>query len=203
LSKPQYLKIDNRRTTVANEAARIIQEHGLSDFRSAKEKAVERLGLKGNGALPSNQEIENALAERNRIFNAETHLQNLIRLRKAALKAMNSLNAFHVLLVGPVLSGNVTEHSAVDLHMFTDSQESVAGALDALGVRHRAVQIRQQFRRRQSEKFPGYRFEMKESEFSATVFPELLRRYSPLSLIDGKPMQRANTRNLELLVNQF
>jgi len=200
LSKFQNYKTDNRRITVANEAARIIQEQGLSDFRFAKEKAVERLGLKKNGALPSNQEIETALAERNRIFKAETHLLDLIRLRKAALNAMNSLAAFRVLLVGPVLSSNVTEHSCVDLHLFTDFQESVAVALNALGIRHRSVQIRQQFRRRQFEKFPGYRFNMDESEFSATVFPELLRRYSPLSLVDGKPMQRADMQDLERLL---
>ena len=201
MSKFQNYKVDNRRITVADEAARIIQEQGLSDFRFAKEKAVERLGLKKNGALPSNQEIETALAERNRIFKAETHRLDLIRMRKAALNAMNSLAVFRVLLVGPVLSGNVTEHSCVDLHLFTDSQESVAIALNALGIRHRSVQIRQQFRRRQFEKFPGYRFDMDESEFSATVFPELLRRYSPLSLVDGKPMQRADMQDLERLLN--
>lgn len=200
MSKSQSLKTDNRRTTVANEAARIIQEHGLSDFRFAKEKAVERLGLKRNGALPSNQEIELALAERNRIFKGDTHLTQLKHLRKAALSAMNSLNIFNARLTGPVLSGNATEHSQIDLHLFTDSQESVAIALNALGIGHRSVQIRHQFRRRHAEQFPGYRFNMDESEFSATVFPELLRRYSPLSLVDGKPMERAGIRELERLL---
>ncbi len=202
MSKPRNLKTDNQRTTVANEAARIIQEHGLSDFRLAKEKAVERLGLKGNGALPSNHEIEKALAERNRIFKGETHLAQLHHLRKIALTAMNSLNVFHVRLAGPVLSGNTTEHSLIDLHLFTDSQESVALTLNALGIRHRSVQIRHQFRRRLPEQFPGYRFNVDESEFSAAVFPELLRRYSPLSLVDGKPMRRAGIRELERLLRE-
>jgi hypothetical protein len=147
LKKPPTLKADKRRTTVANEAARIIQEHGLSDFRFAKEKAVERLGLKNNGALPSNQEIERALAERNRIFKGQSHLTHLNNLRKAALSAMNSLNVFHVRLAGPVLSGNATEHSQIDLHLFTDSQESVAITLNELGIRHRSIQIRQRFRK--------------------------------------------------------
>jgi hypothetical protein len=188
--------------TVANEAARIIQENGLSDFRLAKEKALERLGLKGNGALPSNREIELALAERNRIFKGEAHLAHLNHLRKAALNAMNSLDVFHVRLAGPVLSGNATEHSRIDLHLFTDSQESVAVTLNSLGIRHRSIQVRHQFRRRQSEKFPGYRFNIEGSEISATVFPELLRRYSPLSLVDGKPMERAGIRELEHLLRE-
>ncbi len=202
MSKSRNLKTDNRRTTVANEAARIIQEHGLSDFQFAKEKAVERLELKGNSALPSNQEIEFALAERNRIFKGDTHLAQLRQLRKVALTAMNSLNVFHVRLAGPVLSGNTTEHSRIDLHLFSDSQESVAMTLNALGIRHRSVQIRHRFRRRLPKQFPGYRFNMDESDFSASVFPELLRRYSPLSLIDGKPMQRAGIQELERLLRE-
>lgn len=201
MSKFQNFKTANLRLTIANEAARIIQEQGLSDFRFAKEKAIERLGFKGNGALPSNQEIEKALAERNRIFKSDTHSQNLVRLRSAALRAMKALCAFDVLLVGPVLSGNVTDHSCVDLHLFADSQESVGLALTALGIRHRSVQIRQQFKRRHFEKYPGYRFNLEDSDFSATVFPELLRRYSPLSLVDGKPMRRAGPRDLERLLS--
>ena len=77
-------KSDHRRASVANEAARIIQEQGLNDFRSAKEKALERLGLKTAGPLPSNGEIEKALAERNRIFRGENHLlhlKNFVSLR--------------------------------------------------------------------------------------------------------------------------
>jgi len=202
LSRSQNFKTDNRRTTVANEAARMIQEHGLSDFRFAKEKAVERLGLKRNGALPSNQEVEFALAERNRIFKGQTHLSQVKRLREAALIAMNSLNVFNARLAGPVLSGNATEHSRIDLHLFTDSQESVAIALTALEIDHRSVQIRHQFRRRQPEQYPGYRFNLDESEFSATVFPELLRRYSPLSQVDGRPMERAGIRELERLLSE-
>jgi hypothetical protein len=201
LSYSRNFKSDNLRISVANEAARIIQEQGLSDFRSAKEKAIERLGLKSNGALPSNQEIEQALAERNRIFKSESHPRNLQRLRVAALKAMNVLNVFDVLLVGPVLSGNITEHSRVDLHLFTDAQETVGLKLSALGIRHRSVQIRQQFKRRQFENYTGYLFSLEDSDFSATVFPQLMRRYSPLSLIDGKPMRRAGTRAVACLLS--
>lgn len=125
---------------------------------------------------------------------------SLGRLRNAALKAMNVLVEYDVLLVGPVLSGNVTEHSRIDLHLFTNSQESVAVSLEALNICHRSVQIRQKFRRRQFELYPGYRFDIEGLGCSATVFPELQRRSSPLSLVDGKPMQRAGTRDLERLL---
>jgi len=149
----------------------------------------------------SNDSVSKAMAERNRIFKSNSHPRNLTRLRTAALRAMSSLHMFDILLVGPVLSGNVTEHSCVDLHLFTDSQESVGLTLTALGIRHRSVQIRQQFKRRQFEKYPGYRFNLDDADFSVTIFPELLRRYSPLSLVDGKPMRRAGVKNLERLLS--
>ena len=45
---------------VVHEAARIICEDGLSDYRLAKQKAVERLGLGFGTPLPSNAEIGRA-----------------------------------------------------------------------------------------------------------------------------------------------
>ena len=54
---------DHQRLAIADEAARIIHDEGLADFRSAKYKALERLGLRPKGTrLPSNEEIERALA---------------------------------------------------------------------------------------------------------------------------------------------
>ena len=57
---------DHRRLAVADEAARILAEEGQTDFRAAKAKAAERLGLGRNVPLPSNVEVAAALAERQR-----------------------------------------------------------------------------------------------------------------------------------------
>ena len=51
------------RKVVAQEAARIIVNQGVRDYRLAKQKAAERLGLNSRGALPSNAEIEKAVAD--------------------------------------------------------------------------------------------------------------------------------------------
>lgn len=200
MSKHLNTRPDNRRALIADEAARIIQEQGLSDFRSAKEKAVARLGLKTAGKLPGNDEIEKALAERNRIFRGESQPVRLRQLRESAMNVMRSLEIYHPRLVGPVLSGHATEYSAVDLHLFNDPPESVAESLDTLNISHRLVQFRYQFRRGEGERFPGYRFNQEGCEFSVTVFPELRRRSSPLSPIDGKPMRCAGIREIGLLL---
>ena len=42
---------------LAQEAARIIVDQGLRDYRAAKLKAAERLGMNTRGSLPRNAEI--------------------------------------------------------------------------------------------------------------------------------------------------
>ena len=49
---------DNLRRALAQEAARIMAEHGIRDFFVAKKKAADRLGVPGGSAvLPKNTEI--------------------------------------------------------------------------------------------------------------------------------------------------
>jgi hypothetical protein len=200
LSRRDRHRPDQRRASVANEAARLILEQGLTDFRVAKAKAVERLGLSSSGALPSNEEIETALAARNRIFSGDQHHDQLRELREAALWIMRSLQEFNARLVGSVLSGNATRHSTIDLHVFSDSPEAIGSQLDALGIAHRSAQFRHQFRPRQGERFPGFRFVAEEFEYAATVFTETQRRSAPLSPVDGRPMQRGSVQDVENLL---
>ena len=59
---------DNLRRAVAQEAARVMAEHGIQDFRAAKRKAAERFGVTEEGALPSNAEVEESLVAYQRLF---------------------------------------------------------------------------------------------------------------------------------------
>lgn len=177
-----------------------MQEHGLKDFRSAKAKAGLRLGLEDKGALPSNREVESAIAERNRIFRGETHEEFVHVLRRAAVAVMRQLGEFDPRLVGPALTGNASEHSTIDLHVFSDTAEAVGWALDALGLPNRVFEHRLRMRRDESELFPGYRFRSGDFEFAATIFPERGRGNAPLSPVDGRPMRRATAKDVESLL---
>ncbi|NND53743.1 MAG: hypothetical protein HKN56_02095 [Gammaproteobacteria bacterium] len=188
-----------QRTVLAQEAARLICDHGISDFRTAKDKAAWMLGLNEHGALPSNREIEDAVAERNRIFGAATHPQLLGRIREAAVSVMQDLIVFRPRLVGSVLSGNVTEHSNINVHVFADSCEAVSMRLDAIGVHYQLRQRRHSIRRGHTEEFTGYDFMSDDFIVETTVFPERRKGHAPLSPVDGRPMQRAHLRDVELL----
>lgn len=195
---------DQQRSAVADEAARIMQEQGISNFRDAKAKAGHRLGLEDRGVLPTNEEIERALAERHRVFHGDAHDELIVELRSAALALMRQLPEFDPRLTGPVLAGTATEHQRIDLHLFSDSPEAVGGALAALGVAARPIQHRLRTRRDDSELFPGYRFSYPRGEADydccVMVFRERGRGNAPLSAVDGRPMKRASTRDVEALL---
>ena len=46
------------REQLAQEAARLIVDHGMHDYGQAKRKAAQRFGVRESSALPSNSEIE-------------------------------------------------------------------------------------------------------------------------------------------------
>ena len=53
--------LKNIRLTVANKAAELIAEEGITDYHFAKTKAAKFLGFSTKEKLPSNNEIDNAL----------------------------------------------------------------------------------------------------------------------------------------------
>jgi len=190
---------ENLRTMLAQEAARLICDHGIDDYRTAKIKAAEKLGFSRYGALPNNIEIEEALAERNRIFRADRHHSLLSQLRRAAVTVMADLDIFGPRLVGQVLSGNVTEHSTIQLHLFSDPAENVGMQLEALRIQHSTMSQRLKLQRDLPELFPGYRFYAEDFSVATTVFPERRKKHSPLSPLNGKPMKRARLREVARL----
>lgn len=187
---------ENRRQSVASEAARLMQDHGLRDFRSAKSKAVDRLGLGRSGVLPGNREIERALAEHQRIFAGDEQAEILLTLRRRALELMQLLEEFSPRLVGDVLSGVANEHSTVDLHLFADAPEQVAEALATRGLRWRSTARRHRLRHGITESFPAFSGLLPDCEFVLTVFPLRQRGHAPLSPVDGRPMRRASARTV-------
>jgi hypothetical protein len=191
---------EDLRQELAEEAARLMAEHGIADFSLAKRKAAERLGVRRGAALPSNGEIHVRLAERQRTFEPAAHNDRLGRLRSVAAVAMDLLAAFRPKLVGSVLDGTATQSSAIELHVFSDSPEVVAGALESRGFRLRDAQRRYRFGRDQIELIPGFELLVEHEELEVMVFPERGSGHAPLSPVDGKPMRRASRAAVLALV---
>ncbi len=195
--------VERSRQRLAQEAARIMVDHGIRDYRLAKQKAADRLGIFGRGALPGNAEIEAAVAEHLQIFGRESHADHLRLMRIAALSAMELLASFTPRLVGPVLVGTADENSAVNLHVFADSPEAVAMELAGMGISYRPYERRLKSRRNQVETFAGFEFHHDNNAIQATVFPVDGIRQAPMSPIDGKPMRRVGSEVVQQLLDQI
>ena len=191
---------DRARQVLAQEAARIIVDQGIQDYRTAKIKAAERLGMKDRGSLPGNSEIERAVTEHLRIFGRESHNRFLRTLREAALSAMEKLAVFTPRLVGPVLHGTAASNSTVNLHVFADNSESVAMMLQSQNITYRAFERRLKSRRNRVQTFAAFRFDFNNLPVEATVFPIDGMRQAPISPVDGKPMRRADRKTVRSLL---
>ena len=191
---------ERARQVVAQEAARIIVNHGVRDYRLAKQKAAERLGMNTRGSLPANAEIEAAVADHLQIFGGESHNHLLRLMRTAALSAMELLSNFSPRLVGPVLVGTADENSAVNLHVFADSPEMVAMQIGDMGIQFRSYERRLKSRRGQVDTYAGFEFTHSNETIQATVFPVDGIRQAPMSPIDGKPMKRVDSDAVQELL---
>lgn len=181
-----------QRERIAAEAARIMAEQGVRDFHLAKHKAAERLGVGDEGALPRNSEIEAALKEYQRLFQADTQPRRLRQLRETAVEAMRFFAAFEPRLVGAVLEGTADEFSATCLHLYADDPRAVQHFLDE----HRIPYDEQERRLRLSAdtwaEYPVYLFTADDVAMDLTVLPRDSQRQPPLDRVDGLPMRRAS-----------
>ncbi|MEM9172088.1 MAG: hypothetical protein AAGA84_05215 [Pseudomonadota bacterium] len=193
---------DRSRLSVAQEAARIMADHGISDFSAAKRKAAARLGLDQFGTLPSNIEVEAALIEHHRLYAEEDHERSLTQRRKTALTLMQELEAFEPRLVGPLLAGTAAADAPANLHVFSDSAEDIAWFLTERGLDYKLFERRLKIQRGRSQTYPGYRFDWQSLPVEATVFAYDGLRQAPLSPVDGKPMKRASIKKLTKLLSQ-
>ncbi len=188
------------RRRVAQEAARLMSEHGIRDYRHAKTKAAHRLGVGDEQSLPRNREVEQALREHQRLFLADSQTQTLQALREAACEALAFFAPFHPRLVGPVLAGTADQHSAVCLHLFSDEPESVLSFLSDHGIPFTESSRRLRMSRTQHQDMPVLEIMADTVPFDLTVLPRRAQRQPPLDRIDEKPMTGASLHAVRSLL---
>jgi hypothetical protein len=193
-------RLQRNRLRVAQEAARLMSEHGIRDFHHAKLKAAERLGILDTQALPRNQEIEQALREHQRLFLADRQPQLLRQRREAAVEAMGFLAAFEPRLVGAVLEGTADAHSAVCLHVFSDDPDAVVLYLREHGVPIEMQVRRLRYGREDQPEYPVLLFSADDLPFDLTVLPLDALRQAPLDRAELRPMRRASLAQVEMLL---
>ena len=115
----------NLRLRLAHDAARMMAVDGVADYATAKWKAARQAGLEDANLLPDNHEIEAALREYQGLYQKDDQPAQLRRLREVAVKVMRDFADFRPALVGSVLSGTASQHSDVNLQLFTDDSKAL------------------------------------------------------------------------------
>ena len=189
------------RQHICTEAARIMAEEGITDFHAAKRKAANRLNQPETRHLPSNHEVDAALNAYLRLFHADRVSAALVELRRVAVEAMRFLASYEPRLVGAVLSGNVTPFSEIQLHLNAYTPEEIAFLLEEHHIPYEESSRRIRFGGARHESRPTFRFLVDASVVELIIFTPEGGREAPLSPVDGKPMHRANLREVEALLS--
>lgn len=178
-------------------------DEGIRDFHAAKRRACDRLGLDHDHRhWPANHEIEAALQDHLQLFHAQTLPARRQRLRRLAIEAMGFLERYQPRLVGAVLSGTVTDNTAIELLLTADTAEEIGNFLDEHGIPHDIYERRLRYGGDRQASIPAYRFEADGVTVELAVMDPVAAREPPLSPVDGKPMQRAGRREVEELLNR-
>jgi predicted nucleotidyltransferase len=191
---------DKLRRRLAWEAARLMYAREESEYFRAKMKAARRLGssqLKPN-QLPSNREIRDQIQAMARIQEGHHRDENLREMRLEALRMMRILRSFRPRLIGSTLTGHVRRGSDIDLHLFSDSIESVAAVLDSEGMLYQVE--RKRVRKHGEERIFVHIHIEDRFPFELTLYPSNKAHYVFKSSITGKAIERASIAQLEQIL---
>ncbi len=187
-------RLSVKRRQLAEEAARIIADESVRDYQLAKKKASARLGLKGDEALPTNQEIEAALNTRLQLFSADKSKVRMRQAFEAAIDAMEFLSAFQPRLSGSLVRGHITDNMPVELHLFAPTTEDVTMTLIEDDIPYELFDRRIRYGGGRYEQITGVRLQADAIAIEALIFASRDIREAPVSPIDGNSMDRLDLK---------
>ncbi len=196
------------RQLIAQQAARMMAEDGISDFAYAKKKAGRQVGMIDNNVLPSNAEVEVELKLYNALFLSDEQPENLRELRKSALFTMQLLARFNPHLTGAVLDGTAGLGSETHIHLFADSLKDVEMFLLNQDIpfetNEKSYRVMNDGKRDKKgdtrKKVPVFTLEMTTGVIKLRVFEVDEIRVATKRAVDGGNAERADIENVKALL---
>ncbi len=188
------------RRQIAWEAARLLYDRQESEYYRAKMKAARQIcrGWVKPADLPGNAVIRDQVQLLARLFEGDQRDQDLREMRLEALRVMIILERFRPRLIGSVLTGHVRHGSDIDIHVFSDSVEAVALALEDEGV---VFDVERKKVRKQGEERVFTHLHIQDRfPTELTVYPSGRAHYVFKSSITGKAIERASVSELKALM---
>lgn len=200
--------IQQLRQLIAQQAARMMAEDGISDFSYAKKKAGRQFDTVDNGVLPSNAEIEDELKLYNALFLSDEQPENLRQLRKSALFTMQLLEKFNPYLTGSVLDGSAGLGAETHIHLFADSLKDVEMFLLNQDIpfetNEKSYRVMNDGKRDKKadnrKKVPVFSLEMESGLIKLSVFEVDDIRVSTKRAADGGNAERLDTEGVMALL---
>jgi len=193
---------DRMRRRVAWEAARLMYARDEFEYFRAKMKAARRIctGDVKPRDLPSNREIRDQIQSMARIHEGQRRADALREMRVEALRMMRILRNFRPRLIGSTMTGHVRKGSDIDLHVFSNSTEAVAGALENEGI---SYEVERKLVRKQGREQTFTHIHVQDRFlFELTVYAANMAHYVFKSSITGKAIERAGIAQLEQLLEE-
>ena len=120
------------RTEVAREAARLLYNRSIKEYKDAKDMAAASLGTR---ALPSNYEVAIELDRLVEEREGSERLTRLIEMRKIAVTVMKLLSDYDPVLIGSVWRGTPRQGSDIDIVVYCDTPEEIEEKLTNFDVK--------------------------------------------------------------------
>ncbi len=115
-----------QRKRVAREAAELLYTELEKEFKQAKFRAAENLGIH---SLPSNAEIAEELDRIAKEREGDSRQEKLLQRRLQALQIMQILKDFHPALIGSVWRGTAHRRSDIDIVVFGEHPQQIVSEL--------------------------------------------------------------------------
>ena len=200
------------RQLVAQQAARMMAEDGVTDYGYAKKKAGRQLGVVDANCRPSNAEIEEEIRLYHDIYNSEDQPEALRLLRQDALATMQIFARFNPHLTGSVLDGTAGQYAETHIHLFADSAKEVEIFLLNQQIPYDSNDKSYRVRDRKSGekkatgknsermKVPMFTLEGPNGFIKLSVFEFDDIRFSTKSVVNGGNAERLDTEGLKVLL---
>ena len=197
------------RQLIAQQAARMMAEEGISDYGHAKRKAGRQLGVVDANCFPSNAEIEEEIRLHHQIYHHEDQPENLRQLRIYALAVMKMLERFNPHLTGPVLDGTAGRYAETEIQLFADSLKDVEMFLlnnqIPYSMQEKSYRIsndkRNQEKSGDRKKIPVFVLEGPNGLIKLSVFTPDDMRTPIKNPANGSNISRANAQGLQALID--
>ncbi len=195
--------LDSSSEALTDETARLICDDGFADYRQARLKAIELLGLFPRAPVIDNRRVQARVLARQALFGGAAYYAELLAMRRVARRIMKLLADYSPLLSGSCVSGAIGVGHRVQIHLICEPPETVE-----IFLHNRRIiceQGERRYRLSDGREFlaPLIRVETDHVGVDIAVFDEGARRNGPLSAIDGKPAERLTLERLEVLIGEM